>query len=259
MATKYRYMCFACGEYDRSYSRKSDLTRAINCKKLCLSCSRKRYKCRRILENANCKIFVSTKDVEYCRSCSSYKTNNGNYNKGYYYWWIQKYGKEAADKMNAVCSLLKRNVGPNNGMYGRTHNEKTIAKILENRPITPEVREKMRKSALKRIIRTSGGPSYNPKSIPILEEFAKKNNLNIQHAENGGEYTVAGYSVDAIDIDKNIVIEYDEPHHYFGGLLREQDFIRQQRIIDELNCTFIRLKYDGSIFITGKRIDSFTF
>ena len=33
-------------------------------------------------------------------------------------------------------------------------------------------------------------PSYNPKSIPIIEEFGKANGYNFQHAENGGEFYI---------------------------------------------------------------------
>lgn len=71
----------------------------------------------------------------------------------------------------------------------------------------------------------------------------KQNNWNLQHAENGGEYYVAGYFVDGYDKKLNIVFEYDEPRHYKNvneSILRDKDLQRQQNIIQKLNCEFWR-------------------
>ena len=87
-------------------------------------------------------------------------------------------------------------------------------------------------------------PRYNKKSIPILEKIAKDNNLNIRHAENGGEfYTGIGYFVDGYDELHNIVIEYDEPKHYIdieNNILKEKDIKRQNEIIEHLHCEIWR-------------------
>lgn len=86
-------------------------------------------------------------------------------------------------------------------------------------------------------------PSYNKSSIPVLESIANNHGWNIQHAENKGEFYVLGYFVDAYDKDKNIVIEYDEPHHYKDvehNILCEDDLKRQKEIIDYLHCEFWR-------------------
>lgn len=36
--------------------------------------------------------------------------NNPNYGKGYYYWWVHKYGKETADKMNEDFTKRKSEI-----------------------------------------------------------------------------------------------------------------------------------------------------
>src|SRR3990167_8743536 len=88
-----------------------------------------------------------------------------------------------------------------NSHVGKHHSEETKLKIsIGNKGKHGEVRTEetkrlMRVSAIKRIKdnRLGGGqltPSYNPKSIPIIEEFGKANGYNFQHAENGGEFHI---------------------------------------------------------------------
>ena len=86
-------------------------------------------------------------------------------------------------------------------------------------------------------------PNYNVDSIPVLESIAKEHGWHIQHAEHKGEFYVLGYFVDAYDKDNNIVIEYDEPHHYIdaeNNVLCEDDIARQKEIIEYLHCEFWR-------------------
>ena len=66
---------------------------------------------------------------------------------------------------------------------------------------------------------------------------------NLQHAENGGEVSIAGYFLDGYDKELNIAFEYDEPIHYIdieNNILREKDIERQNYIIEKLNCKFYR-------------------
>lgn len=73
-------------------------------------------------------------------------SKNGNYGKGYYYWWVQKYGKEKADEMEIefrkkTSSKLKgRPTGSEKWLTG----ENNPAKKLENR-------EKIRNFAKNRV------------------------------------------------------------------------------------------------------------
>lgn len=82
------------------------------------------------------------------------------------------------------------------------------------------------------------------KSILLIEEYGKLNNLSFKHAENGGEYYISelGYWVDGYDEKNNIVLEYDENYH---NKQVEKDNKRQKEIIDYLKCGFIRLNENG--------------
>ena len=137
-----------------------------------------------------------------------------NSNRGY------KYSDEI------VLRRSEAQKGKNNNMYGKHHIEETKLKIsIGNKGKHGEVRTEetkrlMRVSAIKRIKdnRLGGGqltPSYNPKSIPIIEEYGKANGYNFQHAENGGEFYIKtlGYWVDGYDKTQNVVIEYYEKAH----------------------------------------------
>lgn len=111
---------------------------------------------------------------------------------------------------------------------------------------TKNTKKKQRISTLRYLEKQQGQiqPRYNIDSIPIIENFGKENGYNFQHAENGGEYHIKelGYFLDAYDIEKNIVLEIDESHHFINGKLKEKDLIRQKEIEDFLGCTFIRKK-----------------
>lgn len=107
-----------------------------------------------------------------------------------------------------------------------------------------DVKEKIRQSgAFKSLF-----PNYNINSIPIIEEYGRVNGYKFQHAENGGEYFVEGlgYYLDGYDIENNVVIEIDELHHFDkSGNLNKKDIIRQNKIVEKLNCKFIRIRYEN--------------
>lgn len=116
------------------------------------------------------------------------------------------------------------------------------------------IRKKQRLITLKKIEEQIGRggqiiPSYNMSSISILEEKAKELGItDLQHAENGGEYYIKelGYFVDGYSKEKNIVIEYDEKHHFDeNGNLCEKDIIRQCEIETLLGCKFIRIRCEN--------------
>ena len=109
---------------------------------------------------------------------------------------------------------------------------------------------KMRLAAIERIsiAKFNGNqmmPNYNISSISILEEIAKEMGItDLQHAENGGEFFIKelGYFVDGYSKEKNVILEYDEPHHFNSdGSLKESDVIRQKEIEEYLKCEFIRI------------------
>lgn len=109
---------------------------------------------------------------------------------------------------------------------------------------TKSTKKKQRVSAINYIQKQQGQvqPRYNINSISVIQEFGKKHGYNFQHAENGGEYYIKelGYFLDAYDVEKNVVLEIDEPHHFKNGKLRKKDIIRQKEITNFLGCKFIR-------------------
>jgi len=86
-------------------------------------------------------------------------------------------------------------------------------------------------------------PSYNPKACEIFDKISLKENIHIQHAMNGGEFYIKalGYWVDGYDDENNTVYEFDEKYHN-SEKQRNKDFIREQELINFLECKFIRIK-----------------
>lgn len=117
----------------------------------------------------------------------------------------------------------------------------------KSRICSPEQRIKIRNSVISNIESKRGlcKPNYNKESIKWIDEYGHKNGYNFQHAENGGEYKIKdlGYYLDAYDVDKNVVLEIDEYHHFKGGKLKERDVERMLEIKKHLNCKFIRVKF----------------
>jgi hypothetical protein len=161
---------------------------------------------------------------------------NGNYGSSYYEVWVEKYGKDEADRMNAEVSKLKARNGELNGNYNRKKSSEEI--------------EKMRKSAIERVIRQGTCVAYNPRSIPIIENYGKENGYNFIHAENGGEYQIPNttFFVDGYDKENNVVIEFDEMYHY-RETQKNKDIQRQDMIGQLLKCKFIRIDENNNINI----------
>lgn len=113
---------------------------------------------------------------------------------------------------------------------------------------TDIINKKSRVSAIEYIssCKSQCVPRYNKNSIFIIEQKAFELGIvDLQHAENGGEFHIKelGYFIDGYSKSKNIVIEYDEPHHFNkDGKLKLKDVQRQSEIENYLGCTFIRIK-----------------
>jgi hypothetical protein len=121
---------------------------------------------------------------------------------------------------------------------------KIVAEKNTGRKNTPETIKKMRIAAINYIKNKNGSivPRYNYKACKFFDDLSKEHNWNLRHAENGGEFYIKdlGYFLDAYDKNRNIVVEYDEPQHYKNGVLIKKDKIRQEEIIDLLECKFYR-------------------
>jgi hypothetical protein len=170
--------------------------------------------------------------------------------------------------------MRKQNSGPGNHFYGRHHTEETknklsqlgskrrmslasrlkISETLKKNKINvgekngmkkQENRDKVRKTIIKLVEKNHGHalPFYNPKACEYFDGLSEKMGWSLRHAKNGGEVYLSelGYFLDSYDQERNIVVEYDEPRHYYvDGRLKPRDIYRQSKIIDHLKCKFYR-------------------
>ena len=129
--------------------------------------------------------------------------------------------------------------GEKNGMYGKKHNEETKKKLCEitseqfKNGMPEETKSKLRKVAIERMNKQKVIAAYNPKACNFIEVINQKLNICLKHALNGGEEIINGYYLDGYDKNRNIVFEYDEPHHY-SSRKRQEDLTRQNILIDAL-------------------------
>jgi len=148
-------------------------------------------------------------------------------------WIGRHHTKESRKKM----SMNKKGVfsGEKNPMFGKTHSKETVERISRLNRI--RMIEKLKKTMC------NFHPPYNEEACKYFDILGEQNNWNIKHALNGGEHHVEelGYWIDGYDIDKNIVIEYDEQAHFNSdGSLKEKDIQRMNRLIEHLKCNFYR-------------------
>ena len=112
--------------------------------------------------------------------------------------------------------------------------------------ISEETRKKLsikaKENILKRIEKFGKiCPNFNLNACSYFDNLNESNNWNLQHALNGGETRILCYFLDAYDVERNIVVEYDEPHHYdIDGNLKQKDYKRMVEIINHLKCKFYR-------------------
>ena len=105
----------------------------------------------------------------------------------------------------------------------------------------PEVREKLRKAAIKNLERRKGLPiNIGKNEKKILDGIAKEIGYRIIRS-----YQVAGYFIDGYIPELNLAIEVDEKQHFDEqGNLKDRDIERQNYIKSKLNCKFLRIKDD---------------
>lgn len=114
-------------------------------------------------------------------------------------------------------------------MLGKKHSKKT--------------RKKMREIRIEYIKEYGGGKlgdyfiNIGRQEKPILDKLESYFGCKFIR-----QYFVDMAFVDGYCPELNLVVEVDEPYHYKNGVLREEDVIRQQKVIDELGCNFIRIK-----------------
>ena len=107
------------------------------------------------------------------------------------------------------------------------------------------VKKKMRLARINYIKSCFGqiSPTYNRISCEYFDWLNKWSGWSGQYATNGGEYYIEnlGYWLDYYEPTQNVVVEWDEPHHYnVNGNLKEKDVKRMNEIKQHLNCKFFR-------------------
>ena len=142
--------------------------------------------------------------------------------------------EESKEKMRKT--LGNKLNGKNNPFFGRKHSEETKEKMRLARlgkKHSEETRRKMREFRLGKVY-----PNFNTEACKRIDEYGKKHGYNFQHALNGGEIHVIGYSLDGYDKEKNVVVEYYEHAH---RKTMERDAKRKAEIVARLGCKFIEL------------------
>lgn len=277
MNTELIRKCPTCN-HNIIYKSTSQLNNAIKHNRNCKSCSNKvRITCRTKNNKKYSKVCNLCNKVNIFSSYTKYKNSkhqNEYMCKSCALNKVHKGKKLSDEHINSIKNALHENwvngkyenvkilaktrwsgeknpmynsnrIGEKNPFYGKIHSEESINKIKKSLKLkfkNTDIRDKMSISAKKRVILNGiPAPNYNKKSIPIIEEYGKKYGYNFQHAENGGEYYIKelGYFVDGYDIEKNVVVEYYEPHH---KRRMEKDMERKNKIIKLLNCKFIEIR-----------------
>lgn len=227
--------------------------------------------------NPNCAKIVTYKDKSSwktasdknscCKSCGMQGINIGKKHTDEWKVWASEYfsgnknpffGKHHSDATKELLRETSKNyvpteeqkdrhriacAGEKNGFYGKKHTEKTIRHLTElaNTPDRIEKTRQMGINTCKRYgPRVSFVPGFNNNACSLFDEINKTMNWNGIHALNGGEFSVCGYWLDYYEPTLNIVIEYNENHHKTRHKLLK-DKQRQDKIVNELNCTFYNI------------------
>jgi DNA-directed RNA polymerase subunit M/transcription elongation factor TFIIS len=160
-----------------------------------------------------------------CKSCS--KSGNNHYN----------FGKHLSNEhKQSVSKSLKGKIPKNIEIFKRAN---------FTRVISDETKEKMRVSRI-RFLKETGlycYPNNNPKANEYFFELEKTMGWDGKYASKNGEFEIGDgkYFVDYYEPNLNIVVEYDEPHHYKkDGSLKNKDVKRMGDIKQLLECKFLR-------------------
>lgn len=112
------------------------------------------------------------------------------------------------------------------------------------RKVSDETKRKMREIHFRKKIANGGvyAAKHNPIACEYFDRLNKWSGWNGRHAKNGGEVVIGNYFLDYYEPNVNMVIEWDEPHHYYvNGLLKPKDIFRMNFIKAKLKCAFYRI------------------
>lgn len=215
---KFMKKCPSCNR-DQEYSSWDSLRNALRKQSTCQLCCASKKRTRPSSDNwkrecPSCHTEIRYKSVKSyllcirqntnCRRCAMIKSSQC-IDKSYFQ------SDEYRQKMSSIITMKRKT-----DSYGE------------------EFKKKCRENKLCQIRFQGTKYTYNPRACTFMNFVNNKFGWNLQHAENGGEIIVSGYSLDGYDKSKNIVFEYDEPKHRVASV-REKDKKRQERIIREMN------------------------
>jgi len=215
------------------YKTKSSLNRSVRKKSICKRCLLLKEKTK----GPFLKICCGCKTKSYYKNYNSY--NSGKRNRKLCKKCSAKLriptmlGKHHTQKTKEKLSIINlgKHKGKNNAFYGRKHSIES--KIKMRKSLIDRIKKKYRIQSLR----------FNELGCKYLDTLNKKKGWRLQHALNGGEFYVnqLGYYVDGYDKKRNIVVEYDESHHYYASnKLKEKDEKRMIEIKRIMNCRFFR-------------------
>jgi hypothetical protein len=159
------------------------------------------------------------------RDLSSFKRGKAHWNFG------NNMPKESIEKMRK-------------SLTGKTLPDYVVEKMIKSRSgkkRSDAIRERQRKAAIEAMRKRGFFRGYNARGCSYFDTLNEQRGWKLQHAKNGGEVEIIGYYPDAYDAEKNIIVEYDESHHYNRkGILRPKDVLRMNELIQKTNCSFYR-------------------
>lgn len=214
--------------------------------KLCLSCGKKQiYSCK-------CALIASIKQNTICNPCRLSKTKLRNLerllirtcptcNIKINYKTMEGYSLGNKKNSDCIKCATKKSAKVRDKSVFKTlaYRQKlsAVLKLLRNSSSYGEAfKQKCRENKLKQISKQGVQRTYNPTACKFIDDLNKNRGWKLQHAMNGGEINVSGYSLDGYDKNKNIIFEYDEPKHLLTSV-KDKDIIRQNRLINQLNPT----------------------
>jgi len=185
---------------------------------------------------------LAVKNQQLCNSCGR---------KGELHWnylGIKKNCKDCGteiDKRSTRCrSCKQKHQIKKQGVIPEFLNSKRNTGLKHSK----KTKKLMSEIAIKeRRVKQLSSVNYNKGSIVILEKFGKENGLKLQHAENGGEFTVDipngnTYFLDGYDKEKNVVVEYIENSSWhYSPKKKKYHTLRRKEIIDYLGCKYYEI------------------
>jgi hypothetical protein len=224
--------------------KKKNLKRIITEKKWKRSCP----KCgTNIFHKSEKSCYEASRLNKRCRKCFCENLDTRGSKNGMWNPSLQR------DNFKRMCPVCKKElIYSNRYSFQKAEKENSccrypcaIGKRNYEQIYTPEIKKRMSKKAIERVkklgMNNGTCPFYNKNACSYFDKLNESNGWNLQHALNSGEVNMIGYCLDAYDRKRNIIVEYDEPAHFYAnGNLKKKDITRMEKLINHLKCQFYR-------------------